>query len=176
MPLLNWYPPKCYIESIQSRLTFPNGVLASGWYKAPHSYMINRTYYCPPFVKMVNFEHSQNLACWFFNVSLHHTSGMSGPGPLGPVGKISVVWSSPEGPQFTRFVGTLVQKTYFYNLEHQFCKIPGSKPFLKRFPSWHTIKVHTTKYPGQMSVVVPAIWYGVWLKDWTNAWACREID
>ena len=85
-----------------------NGVLASGWYKAPHSYMINRTYYCPPFVKMVNFEHSQNLACWFCNVSSHHTSGMSGPGPLGPVGKISVVWSSPEGPQFTRFVGTLV--------------------------------------------------------------------
>ena len=27
-----------------------------------------------------------------------------------------------------------------------------------------------------MSVVVVAIWYGVWLKDWTNAWACREID
>ena len=31
-------------------------------------------------------------------------------------------------------------------------------------------------YPGHMSVVVVAIWYGVWLKDWTNAWACREID
>ena len=25
-------------------------------------------------------------------------------------------------------------------------------------------------------VVVVAIWYGLWLKDWTNAWACREID
>ena len=32
----------------------------------------------------------------------------SGPGPLGPVQRILVVRSGPEGPQFTRSVGTLV--------------------------------------------------------------------
>ena len=36
----------------------------------------------------------------------------SGPGPLGPVRKILVVRSGPEGPQFARSVGTLVHK-YF---------------------------------------------------------------
>ena len=35
-------------------------------------------------------------------------SGRSGPGPLGPVRKILVVRSGPEGPQFARSVGTLL--------------------------------------------------------------------
>ena len=37
----------------------------------------------------------------------HSFSGRSGPSPLGLVLKILVVRSGPEGPQFTRFVGTL---------------------------------------------------------------------
>ena len=42
------------------------------------------------------------------NVSSHSFSKRSGPGPLGPVRKILVVRSGPEGPQFARSVGTLV--------------------------------------------------------------------
>jgi hypothetical protein len=37
----------------------------------------------------------------------HSFSGRSGPGLLGPVRKILVVRSGPEGPQFARSVGTL---------------------------------------------------------------------
>ena len=43
----------------------------------------------------------------FCNISSHSFSGRSGPGPLGPVRKILVVRSGPEGPQFARSVGTL---------------------------------------------------------------------
>ena len=44
----------------------------------------------------------------FCNISSHSFSGRSGPGPLGPVRKILVVRSGPEGPQFSRSVGTLL--------------------------------------------------------------------
>ena len=44
----------------------------------------------------------------FCNISSHSFSERSGPGPLGPVRKILVVRSGPEGPQFVRSVGTLV--------------------------------------------------------------------
>ena len=43
----------------------------------------------------------------FCNISSHSFSGRSGPGPLGPVRKILVVRSGPEGLQFARSVGTL---------------------------------------------------------------------
>ena len=46
----------------------------------------------------MSIEHSQNTAC----------IRRSGPGPLGPVRKILVVRSGPEGPQFSRSVGTLL--------------------------------------------------------------------
>ena len=46
----------------------------------------------------------------FCNISSHSFSGRSGPGPLGPVRKILVVRSGPEGPQFARSVGTLLLK------------------------------------------------------------------
>ena len=39
--------------------------------------------------------------------------GRSGPGPLGPVRKILVVRSGPEGPQFARSVGTLIYSTIY---------------------------------------------------------------
>ena len=45
----------------------------------------------------------------FCNITSHSFSGRSGPGPLGPVRKILVVRSGPEGPQFARSVGTLVR-------------------------------------------------------------------
>ena len=41
------------------------------------------------------------------DVSSHSFSGRSGPGQLGPVRKILLVRSGPEGPQFARSVGTL---------------------------------------------------------------------
>ena len=45
----------------------------------------------------------------FFTMFRHILfSGRSGPGPLGPVRKILVVRSGPEGPQFARSVGTLL--------------------------------------------------------------------
>jgi hypothetical protein len=50
----------------------------------------------------------------FYNVLSHSFSGRSGPGPLGPVRKILVVRSGPEGPQFARSVGTLVPHMQFY--------------------------------------------------------------
>ena len=53
----------------------------------------------------MSIEDSQNL--FFCNVSSHSFSERSGPGPGGPVRKILVVWSGPEGPQFARSVGTL---------------------------------------------------------------------
>ena len=43
----------------------------------------------------------------FCTILLHFYSRRSGPGPLGPVRKILVVRSGPEGPQFPRSVGTL---------------------------------------------------------------------
>ena len=39
-----------------------NGVLESGWYKAPLSYMIYSEYYCPPFVKVGPYLFKQ---CFF---------------------------------------------------------------------------------------------------------------
>ena len=55
----------------------------------------------------MSIEDSQNL----FFAMFHHIffSKRSGPGPVGPVRKILVVRSSPEGPQFARSVGTLVR-------------------------------------------------------------------
>ena len=55
----------------------------------------------------MSIEHSQILACFCTILSVSF-SGRSGPGPLGPVQKILVVRSGPEGPQFSRSVGTLV--------------------------------------------------------------------
>ena len=43
----------------------------------------------------------------FFALFYHSFSRRSGLGPLGPVWKILVVRSGPEGPQFARSVGTL---------------------------------------------------------------------
>ena len=51
-------------------------------------------------------EHIQNMAC-FLQRFITFFAGRSGPGPLGPVRKILVVRSGPEGPQFSRSVGTL---------------------------------------------------------------------
>ena len=56
----------------------------------------------------MSFEDSQNMAC-FFKVLSHSFFGRSGPGPLGPVRKILVVRSGPEGPQFARSVGNTYQ-------------------------------------------------------------------
>ena len=53
----------------------------------------------------------QNMAC-FLQRFITFFSGRSGPGPLGPVRKILVVRSGPEGPQFARSVGTL-HSTYY---------------------------------------------------------------
>ena len=63
----------------------------------------------------MSIEHSQNMHV-FCNVSSHSFSGRSGPGPLGPVRKILVVRSGPEGPQFSRSVGTLIltKSCYFF--------------------------------------------------------------
>ena len=57
----------------------------------------------------MSIEDSQNL----FFATFHHIffSKRSGPGPVGPVRKILVVRSGPEGPQFARSVGTLVATT-----------------------------------------------------------------
>ena len=44
----------------------------------------------------------------FFLQKVRSWSVRSGPGPLGPVRKILVVRSGPEGPQFARSVGTLL--------------------------------------------------------------------
>ena len=47
-----------------------NGVLESGWYKAPLSYMIYIAYYCPPFVKVGPYyskalnQQKQFNKCW----------------------------------------------------------------------------------------------------------------
>ena len=54
----------------------------------------------------MSIEHSQVLAC-FFAPFYHFFSERSGPGPLGPVRKILVVRSGPEGPHSARSVGTL---------------------------------------------------------------------
>ena len=54
----------------------------------------------------MSIEHSQILAC-FCTILSHSFYERSGPGPLGPVCKILVVRSGPEGPHFTRSVGTL---------------------------------------------------------------------
>ena len=56
-------------------------------------------------MSIVKFWH---VFCTISSVSFF---GRSGPGPLGPVRKILVVRSGPEGPQFARSVGTL-----FYRL------------------------------------------------------------
>ena len=55
----------------------------------------------------MSIEHSQILV-FFCTILLHSFCERSGPGPLGPVWKILVVRSSPEGPQFPRSVGTLL--------------------------------------------------------------------
>ena len=52
-------------------------------------------------------EHIQNIACYLQRF-ITFFSGRSGPGPSGPVRKILVVRSGPEGPQFSRSFGTLV--------------------------------------------------------------------
>ena len=52
----------------------------------------------------MSIKDSQDL---FFATFHHILPERSGPGPLGPVRKISVVRSGPEGPQFARSVGTL---------------------------------------------------------------------
>ena len=57
-PLLLWPGPKVYIIQVGSR---NNGVLESGWYKAPLSYMIYSAYYCPPFVKVGPYSKKSNL-------------------------------------------------------------------------------------------------------------------
>ena len=67
--------------------------------------------------KHMIIEHIQNIACYLQRF-ITFFSGRSGPGPLGPVRKNLVVRSGPEGPQFSRSVGTLVvglnpQKYYF---------------------------------------------------------------
>ena len=54
----------------------------------------------------MSIEDNQNL--FFCNISSHSFSERSGPGPLGPVQKVLVVRSGPEGPQFARSVGTLI--------------------------------------------------------------------
>ena len=60
----------------------------------------------------MSIEHSQNLAC-FCNVSSH--SFTEGPS----VRKILVVGSGPEGPQFSRSVGTLMYKhENYFELMH----------------------------------------------------------
>ena len=57
--------------------------------------------------KETTHEHWGQSKFVFCNVSSHSFSERSGPGPLGPVRKILVVRSGPEGPQFARSVGTL---------------------------------------------------------------------
>ena len=52
----------------------------------------------------MSIKDSQNLFAMF-----HHILSLKGPGPLGPVLKIWVVRSGPEGPQFATSVGTLPQ-------------------------------------------------------------------
>ena len=58
----------------------------------------------------MSIEHIQNMACFLLHF-ITFFSGRSGPGPLGPVRKILVVRSGPEGPQFPRSVGTLIDRT-----------------------------------------------------------------
>ena len=64
----------------------------------------------------MSIEHSQILAC-FCTTLAHSFSERSGPGPLGPVRKILVVRSGPEGPQFARSVGTLLHRSIDQRLD-----------------------------------------------------------
>ena len=82
----------------------------------------------------------------------HALFDRSGPGPLGPVRKILVVRSGPEGPQFSRSVGTLAAKacylktnnhdSYTFSLK----KVTGLK-FYKRMLSMLTnFDIKTSSY------------------------------
>ena len=66
----------------------------------------------------MSIQHSQNLVC-FCNVSSHSFSKRSGPGPVGPVWKILVVQSCPEGPQFARSIETLLPTPYRDNIVYE---------------------------------------------------------
>ena len=56
LPLTRKTEKNVYFSILQIKLSktsiLPNGVLASGWYKALLSYVIYSAYYCPPFVKV----------------------------------------------------------------------------------------------------------------------------
>ena len=52
----------------------------------------------------------------FCTILSYSSSGRSGPGPSGLVRKILVVQSGPEGPQFSRSVGTLLE--WFLNKQY----------------------------------------------------------
>ena len=73
----------------------------------------------------------QNIGCYLQRF-ITFFSGRSGPGPLGPVRKNLVVRSGPEGPQFSRSVGTLVQGVLFlcgfHYLEYRYCNFPKHFP------------------------------------------------
>ena len=84
----------------------------------------------------------------FCTILLHFYSRRSGPGPLGPVRKILVVRSGPEGPHFTRSVGTLEQMSgpeiSWYGKSILGCGLwpgldrgkKGSGPILSNFFGW----------------------------------------
>ena len=81
----------------------------------------------------MSIEHIQNMAC-FLQRFITFFSGRSGHGPIGPVQKILVVRSGPEGPQFARSVGTLVLRSIVSS--DSFRPSKGVKPFFEnKIPS-----------------------------------------
>ena len=114
----------------------------------------------------MSIEDIQNL--FFCNISSHSFSERTGPGPLGPVRKVLVVRSGPEGPQFARSVGTLscclwqifidksryIKNTGFclvkliYLLETSLKRIQ-SKPAISSMKSLDKSKKYSTQYESE---------------------------